>query len=209
MLESTKAKLQAAEIQQFVYEDFYDEFVKLIQRMADHNIGVEKKKAILLAEFQSLDGILHPLLPPDAELRISSVSNSIVMYLRLLTVSPNLQIILTLHSTLQSQLKFAFIMRITATLLYIHTRRKKWTSFRSVLISWSRWVKKQESSVFDSFAIFFLNHSLDNVVIEALCKALELDVDVAYLDGSNDHQVDFIKIRHGADASKPLTLLYR
>lgn len=77
-----------------------------------------------------------------------------------------------------------------------------------MLISWSHWEKKQESSAFDS-SIFFLTRPLDNVVIEALCKALELDVDVAYLDGSNDHQVDFIKIRHGANASKPLTLLYR
>ena len=100
MLEITNAKLQKAEIQQLVYEDFYDEFVKLIHRMADHNVGIEKKKAMLLAKFQSLDGIMIPFSLLDAESRISSVSNSIVMYLRLLTVSPYLEthVITTLDS---------------------------------------------------------------------------------------------------------------
>jgi ubiquitin thioesterase protein OTUB1 len=52
------------------------------------------------------------------------------------------------------------------------------------------------------------NHSLDNVSIEALCRALNLNVDVAYLNGSSD-EVDFIKIRHDVESAPPISLLYR
>lgn len=88
MLESTKEKLEKADIQQMVYEDFYDEFVHLIQFMVDPNLDTKKKKAVLLTAFQNHDGILifSYLFNCCAEY-ISSVSNSIVMYLRLLTVN--------------------------------------------------------------------------------------------------------------------------
>jgi hypothetical protein len=56
MLESTKEKLKEAGIQELVYEDFYDEFVQLIQRM-NENLDIKMKKSLLLAAFQNPDGI--------------------------------------------------------------------------------------------------------------------------------------------------------
>ena len=50
----------------------------------------------------------------------------------------------------------------------------------------------------------------DNVEMEALCRALQLNVDVAYLSGVRGDGVDFITFRHDTDSkAPPLTLLYR
>jgi ubiquitin thioesterase protein OTUB1 len=61
VLESTKPNLELAGIQQFVYEDFYDEFVQLIRHMVDPNLDIKKKKAMLLAAFQNNEGMLDLL----------------------------------------------------------------------------------------------------------------------------------------------------
>ncbi|KAF8961630.1 peptidase C65 Otubain-domain-containing protein [Flammula alnicola] len=50
----------------------------------------------------------------------------------------------------------------------------------------------------------------DNVEIDALCKALQLNVDVAYLNGVREDGVDFIKFRNDSnEGAVPLVLLYR
>jgi len=50
----------------------------------------------------------------------------------------------------------------------------------------------------------------DNVEIEALCRALQLNVDVAYLNGVRGDGVDFIKFRNDSNNNAaPLVLLYR
>lgn len=45
--------------------------------------------------------------------------------------------------------------------------------------------------------------------IEALCRALSLNVDVAYLNGARGDGVDFIKFRNDQNTNAPLVLLYR
>lgn len=154
MLESTKEKLKEAGIQELVYEDFYEEFVQLIQRM-NENLDIKMKKSLLLAAFQN----------PD-------VSNSIVMYLRLLTSAQ-----IRLHPA-----------------------------------DYQDFIDTQEPMDVVSFctsSVEPLGKEADNVIIEALCQALKLNVDVAYLNGSKSDQVDFIKIRHDTHDAPPLTLLYR
>ena len=51
----------------------------------------------------------------------------------------------------------------------------------------------------------------DNVEIEALSRALQLNIDVAYLNGGRgDGVIDFIKFRHDlSPEAPPLILLYR
>ncbi|KIM37190.1 hypothetical protein M413DRAFT_20368 [Hebeloma cylindrosporum] len=50
----------------------------------------------------------------------------------------------------------------------------------------------------------------DNVEIEALCRALQLNVDLAYLNGVRGDAVDFIKFRHDLNPNAtPVVLLYR
>ena len=50
----------------------------------------------------------------------------------------------------------------------------------------------------------------DNVEIEALSRALRLNIDVAYVNGvREDGMTDFIKFRYGPSEAAPLTLLYR
>jgi ubiquitin thioesterase protein OTUB1 len=50
----------------------------------------------------------------------------------------------------------------------------------------------------------------DNVEIEALCRALQLSIDVAYLNGVRGDAVDFIKFRHDLNPdATPVVLLYR
>jgi len=50
----------------------------------------------------------------------------------------------------------------------------------------------------------------DNVEIEALSRALQLNIDVAYVNGvREDGMTDFIKFRYGSSEAPPLTLLYR
>jgi len=52
--------------------------------------------------------------------------------------------------------------------------------------------------------------TIDHVEIEALCRALQLNVDVAYLNGVRADGVDFIKFHNESDTgAAPITLLYR
>jgi len=89
ILESTKATLDNAGIEKMVYEDFYEDFETLVQSITKpgkdgRTLNIEQ----LLLAFQQPEGELlghwfrhHP---PDM---IAAVSNSIVIYLRFLTVS--------------------------------------------------------------------------------------------------------------------------
>jgi len=48
----------------------------------------------------------------------------------------------------------------------------------------------------------------DHVQMTALCRALKLNIDVAYLDGRRSDSVDFVPIR-SVDEGDPIVLLYR
>ncbi|TFK37623.1 peptidase C65 Otubain-domain-containing protein [Crucibulum laeve] len=65
----------------------------------------------------------------------------------------------------------------------------------------------------DSFCANFvqaLGKEADNVEMNALCSALELNLDVAYLNGGRTGVVDFIEFRSDANPeADPLMLLYR
>jgi len=55
-----------------------------------------------------------------------------------------------------------------------------------------------------------MGHEADHVEIEALCRALQVNVDVAYLNGVRGDGVDFIKFRNDNNTTAfPITLLYR
>jgi len=59
----------------------------------------------------------------------------------------------------------------------------------------------------------------DHPQIQALCRALKVAVDIAYVDGSTgigggetaeDGKVDFVRFEtEGSDGANPITLLYR
>ena len=64
------------------------------------------------------------------------------------------------------------------------------------------------SLLFGSLQLHFFQ---DNVEIEALSRALQLNIDVAYLNGGRgDGVIDFIKFRYDLrPEAPPLILLYR
>jgi hypothetical protein len=89
----------------------------------------------------------------------------------------------------------------------------KWSLKDFVKASSSRSVKKPvcplpdlHSSVWSSCPDF-----LDHVQITALSRALQINVDIAYIDGRNvDGDVNFVELRHASDpGANPITLLYR
>lgn len=62
-----------------------------------------------------------------------------------------------------------------------------------------------------SVQFFSDGFGLDHVEIQALCATLQLNVDVAYLNGGSEGGVvDFIPFRYASGSeSLPLVLLYR
>jgi ubiquitin thioesterase protein OTUB1 len=159
LLEATKATLDAAGIEQFVYEDFYDTLLSLIEGVTKPGTGGVLTAAMLLQAFQ------------EAE-----VSNAIVMALRLLTSAQ------------------------------IRQHRDDYEGF---LVH----PDTKDLMDVDSFCnnvVQALGKEADNVEIQALTKALQLNLDLAYLNGVRMDGVDFIPFRNNPDSdAQPLVLLYR
>jgi len=159
LLESTKSTLDAAGIEQFVYEDFYDTLVSLIENITKPGKDGVLTAAKLLEAFQ------------EAE-----VSNAIVMALRLLTSAQ------------------------------IRQNRDDYEGFL---------VHPDTKDVMDvdSFCnnvVQALGKEADNVEIQALTTALQLNLDLAYLNGVRMDGVDFVPFKNDPDkSSTSLVLLYR
>ncbi|KAF5314454.1 hypothetical protein D9619_011932 [Psilocybe cf. subviscida] len=159
LLESTKSTLDAAGIEQFVYEDFYDALVSLVENIMKPGKDGVLTAAKLLQAFQ------------EAE-----VSNAIVMALRLLTSAQ------------------------------IRQNRDDYEGF---LVH----PDTKDLMDVDSFCnnvVQALGKEADNVEIQALTSALQLNLDLAYLNGVRADGVDFVPFRNDPDKDcAPLVLLYR
>jgi hypothetical protein len=97
-------------------------------------------------------------------------------------------------------------------LLSIQTAEISWMWIRFAPILYRLWAKKLVSYLrLSQFAELQPHFFQDNVEIEALSRALQLNIDVAYLNGGRgDGVIDFIKFRHDLSSeAPPLILLYR
>ena len=85
-LSSTNETLHSAGIEKMVYEDFYEEFISLIGNIVNPNSGGTKLTVdLLLNAFQNPEGIFS-VSRFFCSLSFHVVSNSVVIYLRFLTV---------------------------------------------------------------------------------------------------------------------------
>lgn len=89
ILETTPPMLEQVGFQLLVYEDFYDTLFSIIRNIvspdSEGNLLTSNR---LLQQFQIPEGIFTGVLfRPTGDLIVISVSNSIVVYLRMLTVS--------------------------------------------------------------------------------------------------------------------------
>ncbi|PPQ83043.1 hypothetical protein CVT26_012174 [Gymnopilus dilepis] len=179
-LESTKDTLDKAGIEKLVYEDFYEEFVSLIE-------GITKPDAQGLV--LNSDRLLHAFQSPET-------SNAIVIYLRFLT---------------SAQIR---LNREDFEAFVVHPDTKEPMDVDSFCANVVQAMGKEAGEIASSTSIamqvLIYDSVEDNVEMEALCRALQLNVDVAYLSGVRGDGVDFITFRHDTDSkAPPLTLLYR
>ncbi|KAF5375566.1 hypothetical protein D9615_009177 [Tricholomella constricta] len=159
ILQSTLPMLEAVGFQSLVYEDFYEALVSLIRNIIEPDeAGMKLTPVRLLQEFQT----------PE-------ISNSIVVYLRLVTSA---QIRL-------AQDDFAAVLFHPETAEHMDPRH------------------------FCEHFVEAGGKEADHVQMTALCRALQLNIDVAYLDGRRNGAVDFVPIRPVTDKAGPLVLLYR
>ncbi|KAF9529048.1 peptidase C65 Otubain-domain-containing protein [Crepidotus variabilis] len=158
-LAETQRTLDQAGIEKIVYENFYEEFVSMINAIVPNTSGKSLNTDSLLVAFQN----------PE-------VSNSVVIYLRFLTSAQ------------------------------IRLNRQDYEGF--VVHPETKDIMDVDS--FCSNIVQAMGKEADNVEIQALCLALGLDVNLAYLNGSRGDGVDFIKFRNDPDPNvPPLMLLYR
>ncbi|KAK0478746.1 cysteine proteinase [Armillaria novae-zelandiae] len=160
-LKSTLPMLENVGFQKLVFEDFYDVLESLLLSIVTPQTTGKTLNAVgLLGAFQS----------PE-------VSNSIVVYLRLLTsaqirIDPDAFAPFLFHPELGEPM---------------------------------------EVREFCEHFVEAVNKEADHVQMTALSRALQLNVNVAYLDGRNSNGlVDFVEFRSAPDANEPpLALLYR
>lgn len=152
-LESTLLMLDGAGFQRLVFEDFYDCFTSLI-------------KSATLTPISLLSAFQEP-----------QMSNSCVMYLRLLTS--------------------AQIRTDPAT-------------YQPFLSHPDDGTQMEPQGFCDNF-VESIGKEADHVQITALSRALQINVDIAYIDGhSIDGDVNFVELRHAIESgADPITLLYR
>jgi len=75
---------------------------------------------------------------------------------------------------------------------------------------WERKLVRRLSFCSQRWCTNQFKYDTDNVEIEALCRALQLNIDLAYLNGVRGDAVDFIKFRHDLNPdAPPVVLLYR
>ncbi|KAK0189760.1 cysteine proteinase [Armillaria mellea] len=179
-LKSTLPMLENVGFQKLVFEDFHDVLESLLLSIVTPQTTGKTLNAVgLLEAFQSPEGKLYQSelkrSPPSSSGPI--VSNSIVVYLRLLTsaqirIDPDAFAPFLFHPELGEPM---------------------------------------EVREFCEHFVEAVNKEADHVQMTALSRALQLNVNVAYLDGRNSNGlVDFVKFRSAPDANEtPLTLLYR
>lgn len=160
-LKSTLPMLENVGFQKLVFEDFYDVLESLLLSIVTLQTTGKMLNAV---------GLLEAFQSPE-------VSNSIVVYLRLLTsaqirIDPDAFAPFLFHPELGEPM---------------------------------------EVREFCEHFVEAVNKEADHVQMTALSRALQLNVNVAYLDGRNSNGlVDFVEFRSAADANEtPLTLLYR
>ncbi|KAF8064178.1 cysteine proteinase [Lyophyllum atratum] len=157
-LESTLPMLEEVGFQRLVYEDFYETLAALIRHVLEDEDGMKLTPVRLVQEFQT----------PE-------ISNSIVVYLRLVT---------------SAQIRLAP------------------DDFEAVLFH-PETGEHMDTRLFCEHFVEAGGKEADHVQMTALCRALHLNIDVAYLDGRRSEAVDFVPIRTVDDETKPLVLLYR
>lgn len=160
-LKSTLPMLENVGFQKLVFEDFHDVLESLLLSIVTPQTTGKTLNAV---------GLLEAFQSPE-------VSNSIVVYLRLLTsaqirIDPDAFAPFLFHPELGEPM---------------------------------------EVREFCEHFVEAVNKEADHVQMTALSRALQLNVNVAYLDGRNSNGlVDFVKFRSAPDANEtPLTLLYR
>ncbi|KAK0236806.1 cysteine proteinase [Armillaria nabsnona] len=160
-LKSTLPMLETVGFQKLVFEDFYDVLESLLLSIVKPQTTGKTLNAV---------GLLEAFQTPE-------VSNSIVVYLRLLTsaqirIDPDAFAPFLFHPELGEPM---------------------------------------EVREFCEHFVEAVNKEADHVQMTALSRALQLNVNVAYLDGRNSNGlVDFVEFRSAPDANEtPLTLLYR
>ncbi|KAJ7584868.1 cysteine proteinase [Mycena floridula] len=161
-LESTLPLLEEAGFEKMVYEDFYDVLVGLLQNIIEPQ---DKGKAL------DVHSLLQAFQSPE-------ISNSIVVYLRLLTSAQ-------LRHDPDEYAPFLF-----------HPELGEPMDVRPFCEAFVEAVGKEA----------------DHVQMIALSRALQININVAYLDGRGgpDGQVNFVEFRHAPDSgAEPLVLLYR
>ncbi|PBK92611.1 cysteine proteinase [Armillaria gallica] len=160
-LKSTLPMLENVGFQKLVFEDFYDVLESLLLSIVKPQTTGRTLNAV---------GLLEAFQSPE-------VSNSIVVYLRLLT-SAQIRIDPDAFSP------FLFHPELG---------------------------EPMEVREFCEHFVEAVNKEADHVQMTALSRALQLNVNVAYLDGRNSNGlVDFVEFRSAPDAKEtPLTLLYR
>ncbi|KAF9048051.1 cysteine proteinase [Hymenopellis radicata] len=161
-LKSTMPMLENVGFQKLVFEDFYDVLESMITNVVTPDPITNKTL--------NASGLVEAFQSPE-------VSNSIVVYLRLLTsaqirMDPDTYAPFLFHPELGEQMEV-----------------------RDFCESFVEAVSKEA----------------DHVQMTALSRALEINVNVAYLDGRNPNgQVDFVEFRNPPDSmDTPITLLYR
>jgi len=159
ILESNLARLDDAGFQRLVFEDFHDSFAELIDSV--------------------LPAPGRPMLTLDTLLRsfqVPELSNSYVVYLRLLTSA------------------------------YIRTHSDDFGAFLSHPESGN----PLEAREFCEQLVESVGKEADHVQITALCRALQINISIAYLDGrSTDGSVNFVPFSFAEEGEKPILLLYR
>lgn len=86
-LSSINETLHSTGIEKMVYEDFYEEFTSLIENIINPNSeGTKLTVDLLLNAFQNPEGNISLSLDSSTHISFHVVSNSVVVYLRLLTV---------------------------------------------------------------------------------------------------------------------------
>ncbi|KAG7447231.1 cysteine proteinase [Guyanagaster necrorhizus] len=160
-LKSTLPMLENVGFQRLAFEDFYDVLESLLLSIVTPQVTGKTLNAV---------GLLEAFQSPE-------VSNSIVVYLRLLTsaqirIDPDAFAPFLFHPELGEPM---------------------------------------EVREFCEHFVEAVNKEADHVQMTALSKVLQLNVNVAYLDGRNSNGlVDFVEFRSAPDANEtPLALLYR
>ncbi|KAG6856841.1 hypothetical protein H0H87_012899 [Tephrocybe sp. NHM501043] len=168
VLKATNSKIEA---ENFSYQEFYVVLEQLLRKEADF---------------------------PKSYLKDPTISNSIVFYLRLATVSPALHSLLWRRLT---QFQAAQIQLAPEDYAPFFTNQDNRHDLGTL-----------DAKDFCNKFVLPLGKEADHVQIKALCCILQTNVDIAYVDGHeySEKIVPFVHLRSDLDTNPdPITLLYR